>query len=159
MSRLWLILVGISVASSCKGHDTPAPARGSAAAPSRVAASPVAAGSDRPALPTEPLPPADAAGPTLDQKFDEETVDGPTQQRLERELGKHLEHVPNVKGFECRQTQCRIVLVGKQADVGKSIDALESAHELHTFARNIILTAPTVNADSTVELHAFAQIK
>jgi hypothetical protein len=155
MSRIWLIFVGLL---ACKGHDKPAPAAGSASVSKAPISAPEAPhlGSDRPALPEAA---ADAGPPSIDDTFADEAVEPADKTRLEGELGKRLTKVPSVKSFECRTTQCRIVLGGNQAEVEKAIDALEADHQLHEFARNIILTAPTTGSDGKVELHVFAQLR
>ena len=108
------------------------------------------------------LPPVDTAGapsalPTQEDKFAEESFEAGWKAKTEAELGTRLKPVPNVKSYECRQTQCLIVIAGTDNEVGKAISALEADHAMHEIARNIILTAPIRRPDGTVELHAFAQ--
>jgi len=110
----------------------------------------------RPALPDKPPPslPADA---TADQKFDAEPIDRAWASTTQIALAERLKTVSNVKATECHTLQCRIVVVGTQREVGKSIELLTSDRALHSFARTILLTAPTKRDDTTLELHAFAQ--
>lgn len=110
----------------------------------------------RPALPDKPPPslPADA---TADQKFDAEPIDRAWASTTQIALAERLKTVSNVKGTECHTLQCRIVVVGTQREIGKSIELLTSDRALHSFARTITLTAPQKRDDTTIELHAFAQ--
>jgi hypothetical protein len=156
-------VLGLAVAvAACRDGSsaTPAKTSGSADLTTKAVRAPVAPslGSDpRPALPE----PTDDAGPTptQDQRFAEEPVDRAWKQKTEAELAKRLAPVPNIKRYECHETQCLIVIAGSEHDVGKSVSALESDHAMHELARNVVLTAPTRNTDGTIELHAYAQFE
>jgi hypothetical protein len=140
----------------------PSPPSASAQSSSAVAttADPVAApprDRPRPTLPDQPPPlPAEA---TADQKFDAEPIDRTWASTTQVALAERLKTVSNVKATECHTLQCRIVVIGTQREIGKSIELLTSDRALHSFARTITLTAPTRRDDTTIELHAFAHFE
>ncbi len=110
----------------------------------------------RPALPDQP-PPSLPVAATADQKFDAEPIDPTWASTTQVALAERLKTVSNVKSTECHTLQCRIVVIGTQREIGKSIELLTSDRALHSFARTITLTAPTRRDDTTIELHAFVQ--
>ena len=77
----------------------------------------------------------------------------------EAELRKRLDPLGRtlVRSTECRAHQCELVLAGSESEVETALAFLESAKGLQTYARSILLTAPTRATDSdALELRAYA---
>lgn len=104
----------------------------------------------RPELPTGPS--------HADQKFDAEQRDGGWASEVESGIKQRFEKVRGGKleAAECRQTQCKLTIIGSEGELAQTIADLEGARGLHGYAKNILLTAPAKKPDGSIELRAFA---
>jgi hypothetical protein len=169
MATRWPILVAIAIAGGVAwlalrtdGPDkaeTPAsPGSEGRTTPPKVAISApqppsldAGVGSDRvqPALPPTLSPEAAFTAQNRDTDWAPSTEDE-IRRRFKKVRGAKLSEA------ECRQSQCRIIVAGTQADVSRTIADLESDRGLHGFAQNILLTAPERKPDGSLVLRAFA---
>ncbi|HEY4240881.1 MAG TPA: hypothetical protein VGM88_13755 [Kofleriaceae bacterium] len=101
----------------------------------------------------------DGGIPSPDQAFEAEQRDGDWAPGTEAEIHKRFQLIRGSKltSVECRDTECRLILDGSQADLQRTIADLEGAHGLHGYAHDLLLTMPKTNADGSVTLHAFAR--
>jgi len=110
---------------------------------------------------SQPAASAVPDGPLLspDQAFEAEERDTDWAPIAEAELHKRFLQIRGSKltSVECRNTECRLILDGSQADLQRTIADLEGAHGLHDYAKDLLLTMPKTNPDGSVTLHAFAQ--
>ena len=110
---------------------------------------------------TEPQLPADTApppGPTTDETFAKETRDTAWATSTEAEIKKRWTQIRGGKleALECRQTQCRLVVVGSETDVATSVADLEGPRGMHGFAENVLLSGPQKNGD-VISLRIFVR--
>ena len=89
------------------------------------------------------------SGETRDPEWAADTESG-IKQRFEKVRGAKLE------ATECRQTQCKLTIVGGEGDLAQAIADLEGPRGLHGYAKNIVLSAPAKKSDGTLEMRAFA---
>jgi hypothetical protein len=119
-----------------------------ATAPRIAAAPPEDAATVTPALAREPR----------DAGFAREPRDGAWADRTERALRGRFGQLRGGKlaQIECRARQCRIVVVGTQAELGKTIAELSGAHGLHDLGARIALSPLEARGDAGFALRAFA---
>ncbi len=149
----------VAILLSCKG-DPPSvtPAPGSA----EPTGAPNVAVPQRPVLPDAGTPrptlPDQGSGKPAEATFESEARDVGWAADTESTIQQRFEKVRGAKlsGTECRQTQCKLTIVGSEGDVAQTIADLESHRGLHGYAKNILLTAPAKKPDGTLELRAFA---
>lgn len=137
----------------CGGEKAPPAQTGSADPPPTPVAK--AGVPERPSLPTKPsLPP----GKSADAVFDNEQRDVDWAADVESGIKRRFEKVRGAKleATECRQSQCKLTIVGSEGDLAQAIADLEGPRGLHGYAKNILLSAPAKKADGTLELRAFA---
>jgi hypothetical protein len=110
------------------------------------------------ATPNKPSLPDQGSGKTTDTVFESEVRDGGWAGEVESKIQERFAKVRGAKlaSTECRQTQCRLTIVGSEGDLAQTIADLESHRGLHGYAKNVLLTAPAKKADGTLELRAFA---
>jgi hypothetical protein len=150
----WLLF---TILLACKGDPPSPPTATGSAEPTQQPVAKVNA-PERPALPS---PRPSLPGKPHDETFNAEGRDaqwaseteGGIKERFAKVRGGKLENA------ECRQTQCRLTIVGSEGDLAQAIADLEGARGLHGYAKNIILSAPAKKADGTLELRAFAQFE
>ena len=148
----------VAMLLSCKGDPPPPPAPGSG----EVTGAPKVAVPQRPVLPSAGTPkpklPEQGSGKSADATFESEQRDIGWAADTESTIQQRFEKVRGAKlaGTECRQTQCKLTIVGSEGDVSQTIADLESHRGLHGYAKNILLTAPARKPDGTLELRAFA---
>ncbi len=110
---------------------------------------------ERPSLPT---PKPSLPGKSSAAVFDSETRDTAWASDTESGIKQRFEKVRGAKleATECRQTQCKLTIVGGEGDLAQAIADLEGPRGLHGYAKNILLSAPAKKADGTLELRAYA---
>jgi len=149
------LVAGILV-SACKSNDKPAnpPAGGSDEGLSKVAVTAPPQLADAAVAPTLP----GEKGPTAEAAFAAQARDEEWAPTTETEIEKRFAKIRGAKleDAECRQSQCKLVVHGSQADVSQTIADLESHRGLHGYATNVLLTAPEKRADGTLVLRVFA---
>lgn len=153
----WLVLRGEDAQPT---NPTPGPA-GSAdlTNPGKVA-------TPQPSLPTEPgkppeLQPGLPPVPTADETFQEESRDDTWAKKTEGELAERWKKIRagKLESTECRQTQCRMTIVGSEQDVGTAVADLEGPRGLHGYAKGVLLTGPQRNADGSISLRVFVNFE
>lgn len=171
MPSRWPIVVGIAVIAggiawfavrddegekSAMPISPKSPGSADLTAPSRVVSAPTP-----PQLPS--LDPKHPALPRLTaaEAFAAQPRDDDWAPSTENEIRKRFKQVRGAKlsELDCRQSQCRIVVAGTQADVSRTIADLEGDRGLHGFAQNLLLTAPERKPDGTLVLRAFAMFE
>lgn len=110
-----------------------------------------------PQLPPDNQPPP---GPTTDETFAKETRDTAWATSTEAEIKKRWTQVRGGKleSLECRQTQCRLVVVGSETDVATSVADLEGPRGMHGFAQSVLLSGPQKNGD-VISLRIFVRFE
>jgi hypothetical protein len=118
---------------------------------------------EAPSLPAEtgPALPALPPAPTAEDTFSEEERDTAWASQTEPELKKRWKAIRGGKleSVECKKTQCKLVVTGPQQDLAMAIADLEGPRGLHGYAENVLLTAPTQNADGTIVLRIYAKFE
>jgi hypothetical protein len=118
---------------------------------------------ESPSLPREtgPALPAMPPTPTAEDTFSEEERDAAWASQTEPELKKRWKNIRGGKleSVECKKTQCKVVVTGPQQDLAMAIADLEGPRGLHGYAENVLLTAPTQNADGTIVLRIYAKFE
>lgn len=109
--------------------------------------------------PSGPELPAQPPVPTAEDTFADEDRDEAWAAKTEPELKKRWKNIRGGKleSVECRKTQCKLVVTGPEQDLAMAVADLEGPRGLHGFAENVLLTAPTQNADGTIVLRVFAR--
>lgn len=115
--------------------------------------------------------PADAAAPTpilppsttsaAEDAFAAETADKRWAATTELEITRRWKKVRGARlaDTECRHTQCRITIVGSEAELGTTISELEGPRGMRGYAQNVLLTAPTKRPDGSIELRAYLKFE
>ncbi|HUJ58520.1 MAG TPA: hypothetical protein VLX92_08510 [Kofleriaceae bacterium] len=134
---------------ACRDNRPPAPPP---AAPAPASSAPA----PRPALPDIDAAVVLDPDATTQQRFAAEPVDPRWAQDTERDVHQRLQAVPLAPEVECRSTQCRITVVGSDAQLAHLLDQLAP---LHAIAKTILLTAPEKLADGRTALHAYARFE
>ena len=111
------------------------------------------------APPSGPALPAQPPAPTAEDTFSGEERDDAWAAKTEPELKKRWKHIRGGKleSVECKQTQCKLVVTGPEQDLAMAVSDLEGPRGFHGFADNVLLTAPTQNADGTIVLRIYAK--
>ena len=132
-----LILLGIT-ALACRDKEPPKPATpGSAVATQAAPTAPKPRADKAPELqPTFGTDPQ--AGVNIAERFEKEDVDAAWKSRTEADLKKRLAGHPPV-ATECKASICRLTITGSEADLGATMDQLQS---LHDAAQSLVLTRP-----------------
>ncbi len=150
--RCWFL---VAILMACKGDKAP-PAQTASGSGAAEAPAPAKVGvPDRPSLPP---PRPTLPSKTAEASFDGESRDAAWASETEGTIARKFEKVRGAKleKAECKQTQCKLTIVGSEGDVAQAIADLESARGLHGFAKNVLLTAPEKQSDGTLQLRAFA---
>ena len=115
------------------------------------------AGSDL--VPSGPTLPPQPPAPTAEDTFSGEDRDEVWAAKTEPELRKRWKSIRGGKleSVECRQTRCKLVVTGPEQDLAQAVADLEGPRGLHGYAENVLLTAPSQNADGTIVLRIFAK--
>ena len=149
----WLLL---------RSGDKSAPTEPKRTGSGALTTGPKASSPEAPSLPSQPsgpalpeLPPA----PTADDTFSEESRDAGWATKTEAELQKRWKNVRGGKlqTVECHTSYCKLVISGPEQDLAMTISDLEGPRGLHGFAENVLLTAPSTNADNTITLRVYAR--
>jgi len=114
----------------------------------------------RPAATPAPVSPAAATAEILDPReaaFTNEPREDAWASRTERELRARFQAMRGgrLAEVECRARQCRVLVAGSQAELGKTINELGGSHGLHGYADQVELTPPVERPDGSFALRAF----
>ncbi len=111
----------------------------------------------RPSLPEGSAAPDPGPEPAT-VAFEAQDRDATWAPRTESELRRRFTKFPgaHLDATECRQDQCLLVITGSQAELGKTIAAIDDPGGLHDFVQNILLTAPE-SKDGKLVLRAYAK--
>jgi hypothetical protein len=103
------------------------------------------------------LPPATPATPSADGTFEAQARDDGWARRTEADLQKRMKNIRGGKldDIECRETMCRIIVIGSEAEVAKTVDELESPRGLSGYAKSLLLTAPERKPDGSIVLRLY----
>src|SRR5215210_1183277 len=157
-----LAIAGVVVWLVYRDGSKPAPNAPPRTGSSALTTGPKAAAPEAPSLPSQPsgpalpeLPPA----PTADDTFSEEPRDTAWASKTEAELQKRWKTIRGGKleTTECHTSYCKVVVTGPEQDLAMAIADLEGPRGLHGFAENVLLTAPSKNADNTITLRVYAR--
>ncbi len=163
-----LTIVGVVAWFALRDGSTPAPTTASRSA--NLAPRGAIAAPEGPAVPAE-LPADGAAhlGAVLPPATTDATEDGfaaePPDKRwaatTELEIARRWKKVRGARlaETECRHTQCRITIVGNEAELGTTIADLEGPRGMKGYAQNVLLTAPTKRPDGSIELRAYLKFE
>jgi hypothetical protein len=116
--------------------------------------------SPRPALPDQgsAAPDPGPQPPSADETFAAQDRDAAWAPKTESEIKRRLGNIrgAHLDRAECRQDQCLLVIAGTQAELSKTLAAIDEPGGLHGFAENILLTGPE-EKDGKLVLRAYAK--
>jgi hypothetical protein len=138
---------------ACKGDPKPAASTNPGSDEKSAGSNTETAVRQRPALPDQK--PSKAAN----DSFEDEQRDNDWAPPVETELKERFQKMrggAKLDNAECRQSRCRLTIVGSEGDMAQTIADLEGPRGLHGYAKHVLLTAPVQKPDGTIELRAIA---